>query len=74
MKRVKFKINVPLKDMPAGALISLNVDAKGVPIDRYWRQRFLDASYDGCIEQICLDEPKKTKKAKEVFKESKDLD
>ena len=73
MKKMRFKLNVPLQGMPIGAFISLQVDRNGTPIDKYWRNRFLDASYDGCIEAICMEKPKKIKKVKES-KEPKVLD
>ena len=49
---MKIKINKPLRGFPAGYKLKIKTDKNGVPLDRYWRDRFKDAPIDGCIEEI----------------------
>ena len=48
----KIKLNAPLKNHPAGHVLSIDTDKDGVPLSRYWRDRLKDAKSDGCIELI----------------------
>ena len=44
------KLNTDLRGLKAGTVLGVDVDPDGVPFDRYWRDRFKDASIDNCIE------------------------
>jgi hypothetical protein len=48
------RINVPMRGHKAGAVIKIEVDSEGVPLDNFWRRRLKNA--DGCTYVI---EPKK---------------
>lgn len=45
------------------SIVTVDVDATGVPVERFWRRRFSDASRDLCIE-ILPEEKKPAKKIK----------
>lgn len=49
---MKIRIIKPLRGFPAGYKLKIKTDKYGVPLDRYWRDRFKDAPVDGCIEVI----------------------
>lgn len=57
--KVSIKLNAPLKTHKAGEKINIDVDDQGVPLSRYWRDRFNDAKIDNCIEIL---ETKRSKK------------
>lgn len=71
MQKRKFKLNVPLRGLIAGTVISLAVDKESMPIEYYWRRRMVDAIYDGCIEILPKTEPVSDINKKKVVKESK---
>ena len=52
MRRIQIKINKPLLDYPLGFIVKVRVDAKGVPFDRFWRDRLRDAEVDNCVSIV----------------------
>ena len=52
VKRKKLKLNAQLKSYAKGSILDIEVDAKGVPLERYWRDRVKDAKIDNCVEFI----------------------
>ena len=46
------KLNAPLRGLPKGAKVKIEVDAKGTPTERYWRDRLKDAKTDKCVEFV----------------------
>lgn len=52
MKVIKIKINLPLKDHKKNEIVKIKVDEYGVPLDKYWRNRFKDVKIDNCITVI----------------------
>jgi len=58
-----FKILKDLGIKKAGDVISLEVNKEGMPLNSFWKQRFIDSKKDNCIEII--------KKEKKVIKEDK---
>lgn len=51
-KRLKIRLNTPLRGLPEGVEKYIKVDENGIPHERYWRDRFKDAKTDNCIEVI----------------------
>lgn len=51
-KKLKIKLNRPLRGFQTGHEMRINVDKNGIPFDRYWRDRFKDAPIDNCLEVI----------------------
>jgi hypothetical protein len=58
-KTLQVKINKALPGYSEGVITTVVTDAKGVPLEKFWRDRFLDAKTDNCIEII---EPELKKK------------
>ena len=52
MIKKKLKLNAPLRGYPAGTVLPITVDNKGVPTERYWRDRLKDAKKDKCVEFV----------------------
>lgn len=48
-RKIKIKINAPLRGYVAETKINIKVDKNGVPLDRYWRDRLKDSKIDNCI-------------------------
>ena len=48
MKQIQLQVNTDLNGIAAGAVIAVQVDERGVPLDPYWRRRLADAASDGC--------------------------
>lgn len=46
----KLKLNRDLRGFKAGQVIDVQVDASGVPTDKFWRNRVKDAEIDNCVE------------------------
>jgi len=46
------KLNAPLRGYAEGTEIPIKVDAKGTPLERYWRDRFKDAEKDNCVKFV----------------------
>jgi hypothetical protein len=49
---MKLKVNVSLRGAPAGSVILIQTDNDGIPLDRYWRRRLVDAKIDNCVEVV----------------------
>lgn len=47
---MKIKLNHDLKGFKAGAVIEIQCNKNGVPVDIYWRRRLQDSKFDNCIE------------------------
>lgn len=60
-KKVNVRLNSPLRGFRDGQVVRVVVDSNGVPIERYWRDRFKDAQTDGCLEVITTKTAKKKK-------------
>lgn len=56
----QLKINAPLKNLKPGAIINIQTDKDGVPLERYWRDRLRDSEIDNCVEIV--DAKKKERK------------
>ena len=69
MKSVQIKLNKPLKNYKIGAIIKIQVDDTGIPIDRYWFRRMKDCIIDPCFEVL---EERCNKKEKKVSKKQDD--
>jgi hypothetical protein len=53
-----FKVNKTVsKSYPAGSVVQLLCDNKGVPVDAFWNQRYNDAKTDKCIEAVKIERP-----------------
>lgn len=55
---LKIKTDFPLHGAKAGDVVTVSVDADGMPFDKNWRKRVIDSKIDGCVEILT----KKTKK------------
>ncbi|MGR3179834.1 MAG: hypothetical protein ACUZ8E_17480 [Candidatus Anammoxibacter sp.] len=52
VKKKKLKLNAPLKNYPIDHVLEIEVDPRGIPLDRYWRDRIKDAKIDNCVEFV----------------------
>jgi len=73
--KLKIKIKTPFGNLKAGTSMSIDANDKGVPLEKFWRNRLRDSKVDGCIEVIS-DSSSKTKEdkkpdAKKPVKEEK---
>lgn len=48
----KIRINKPLRGLPVGCEKKIKVDKNGIPLERYWRDRFADTKIDDCISVL----------------------
>lgn len=56
---MKLKIN----NVPGySGAVTVKTDAAGVPLDRFWRRRLLDAATDNCVEIVKPTKPAKQEK------------
>ncbi len=51
MKLLTLKLNVPLNGFPAGKEIKVKSN-KGIPLDRFWRDRLKDSEIDDCVTVV----------------------
>lgn len=58
---IKNTSTVRLHGLKPGDTRKIDVDRKGIPLDRNWRRRLSDSKIDGCLSVI---EEKKTIKSK----------
>ena len=58
---MKLKLNKPMMGYDAGRKITIQTDASGVPLEKFWRRRLKDAKIDNCVEEIKLSKPKRVK-------------
>lgn len=54
----ELRLNANLRGKRKDDIVTVQVDAEGIPLDPYWRRRIEDASIDNCVEFV-----KKPKKA-----------
>lgn len=47
-----FKLNIALRGIKAGKIISLEVNPEGLPLDSYWNRRMKEARLNKCIEVV----------------------
>ncbi len=50
--KIKLKINKALLNHKPGDVIPIEVDERGTPLDKYWRNRLKDSVVDGCVEPV----------------------
>lgn len=49
MKNMKLKIN----NVPGySGTVTIQADANGIPLERFWRNRLKDAKFDQCVEVV----------------------
>jgi len=49
---MKLKLNQPMAGYEAGRTVTVQTDASGVPLEKFWRRRLRDAKIDNCVEVI----------------------
>tara|TARA_R110000851_G_scaffold134568_2_gene269874 strand:- start:147 stop:389 length:243 start_codon:yes stop_codon:yes gene_type:complete len=49
-KNKNITINAPLRNHRVGEVLSIEVDEKNIPLERYWRDRMKESKIDNCIE------------------------
>lgn len=64
----RLKINAPLRGIKAGTTINIRTDKKGIPKDKYWRDRLRDSAIDNCVEIIKETKTAKSKRAETTRK------
>lgn len=74
-EKKRIKLNTPLKEYGVGTELTIRVDKKGTPVDRYWRDRLKDSKKDGCIEFVAASKPVETKadKSKTISKKTEEV-
>ena len=55
---IENKSMVSLHGSKPGKQLQIEVDNKGVPLDRNWRRRLNDSSSDGCVAVVQTEQPK----------------
>ena len=51
-KRIKLRINTPMRGQLAGSIITVTTDRYGKIVDSFWSRRLKDAEKDKCIEIV----------------------
>lgn len=64
MRRLRFKINVPLLGLPPGTVFNVECGDDGVPTDKKWRKLLKDSKLDHCVEVM----PSETESGERVNK------
>lgn len=59
VKTIQVKINKGLPGYSEGATTTVTVDDLGVPLEKFWRDRFQDAKTDKCVEIVQAESKKK---------------
>lgn len=59
---IKLKLNMAMAGYEAGRTVTVQTDASGVPLEKFWRRRLKDATIDNCVEVIKPSKPKAGKK------------
>ena len=59
---MKLKLNQPMAGFEAGREVTVQTDANGVPLEKFWRRRLKDAEIDNCVEVVKLPKPKKERR------------
>ncbi len=49
---MKLKLNQPMKGYETGRTVTVQTDADGVPLEKFWRRRLRDAKIDNCVEVV----------------------
>ncbi len=49
MKTIKIEVKKTIPDFAVGQIVPVKTDDKGIPLDKFWRDRLLDSKTDGCI-------------------------
>jgi len=49
---MKLKLNQPMAGYEAGRTVTVQTDASGVPLEKFWRRRLRDAKIDNCVEVV----------------------
>ena len=50
-KKTEFEINKAVHGYKIGQTVMIELDNRGIPVDRLWRRRLKDAKIDGCISR-----------------------
>lgn len=50
-KTTEFTVNKQLPGFKIGQTVMIELDNRGVPVDRMWRRRMKDSAIDGCISR-----------------------
>ena len=59
---MKLKLNKPMAGYEAGREVTVETDASGIPLKKFWRRRLKDAKHDNCVEEIKTSRAKREKK------------
>jgi bifunctional DNA-binding transcriptional regulator/antitoxin component of YhaV-PrlF toxin-antitoxin module len=49
-KKAKLKLHVAMSGYKKGDIVKIEVDDRGVPLDRFWFRRLKDSKLDHCVE------------------------
>lgn len=60
---LKIRVNKKFGSYEAGAIIKVQHN-KGIPVDKYWRDRIKDSEFDDCVTVIQPADKKKSDKDK----------
>lgn len=47
---ISVKVNKTIPGYPVGVSVIVRINAKGIPLEKFWRDRLRDAETDDCIE------------------------
>ena len=61
MKSIQIKVNKSVEPYMKEQVVTVQVDALGTPVRKFWRDRLRDAEVDNCVE-IVKDKPKTSTK------------
>ena len=69
---MRIQVNAFLgKKFPIGAIVDILDDGKGVPKEKFWRNRLRDAKIDNCCEILLVETVKKQRLAAGIPPEEK---
>ena len=63
MKTVKARLGADMAGHSKGDVVSVQVDSRGVPLERFWRRRFKDAEIDNCLVVVKSEKPRSKKES-----------
>lgn len=69
-KMIEVQMNKKVGGFLPGNKTHIRVDAKGVPVDPFWRRRFQDAETDECI--VIIKKQKKKENKKQTIEQKED--
>ena len=52
MKPLKIKVNKEIPGYNIGQTVNVETDINGIPVDKFWRDRLVDATTDNCVEIV----------------------